>query len=112
MFLLTIVFIVLSFSAMGSVLGAGGIFGATMASNAVEGTQKDKAKKKLIDEIGQTQYNGLVRFLNMYDEYHNIVYKEYKDTYYIYVVGRNETAKENIEAKLDRLGVKRYKVII
>lgn len=48
----------------------------------------------------------------MYDEYHNIVYKEYKDTYYIYVVGRNETAKENIEAKLDRLGVKRYKVII
>lgn len=112
MFLLTIVFIVVSWTILGSFLGAGGIVGATLASNAVEETQRDKAKKKLIDEIGQTQYNGLVRFLNMYDEYHNIVYKEYKDTYYIYVVGRNETAKENIEAKLDRLGVKRYKVII
>lgn len=112
MFLLTIVFVVICYTVFGSILGTGGIVGATLASNAVEETQRDKAKKKLIDEIGQTQYNGLVRFLNMYDEYHNIVYKEYKDTYYIYVVGRNETAKENIEAKLDRLGVKRYKVII
>lgn len=46
MFLLTIVFIVVSWTIFGSALGVGGILGATVASNAVEETQRDKAKKK------------------------------------------------------------------